>query len=42
MYPKESLMQLRSQMPEGKLLPLLGRWLEFDFKIMVPVKMKES
>lgn len=42
MYPKESLMQLRSQMPEGNLLPLLGRWLEFDFKIVVLVKMKES
>lgn len=42
MYPKELWMQLRSQMPEGKLLPLLGRWLEFDFKIVLPVKMKDS
>lgn len=41
MYQKELLMPLRIQMLEGNLLPLLGKWLEFDFKIVLPLKMNE-
>lgn len=40
MYPKELLMPLKIQKPEVKLLPLLGKCLEFSFKIVLPAKMK--